>query len=114
VNRCGEDLRGLRLEVEEDNLPHWVSFKGLGEVSVCKGARVPLRILIELKGAPLGEEFTFPCAKAFYFGDHLEGGFCLELCRRCVWELIDGGRSNSPWEEGYDRYCRGALSQQVY
>ncbi|RKY74198.1 MAG: hypothetical protein DRQ14_02720 [Candidatus Latescibacterota bacterium] len=63
VNRGGEELRDLRLEVDEDNLPPWVSFvEGLGEVSASKGARVPLRMLVELEGAPSGGEFTLPLA----------------------------------------------------
>jgi len=71
VNRGGEELRDLRLEARDD-LPPWVSFKGLGEVSVCKGGRVPLRMLVELDEAPSGEEFTLPLALVDGFGRRWE------------------------------------------
>ena len=61
VNRGGEELRDLRLEARDD-LPPWVRLEGLGDVSVCKGDRVPLKMLVELEGAPSGEEFTLPLA----------------------------------------------------
>ena len=60
VNRFGEELRNLRLEARDD-LPPWVRFEGFEEVSVCKGSRVPLRVLVELEGASSGE-FTLPLA----------------------------------------------------
>ena len=46
VNRGGEELRDLRLEARDD-LPPWVRLEGLGDVSVCKGDRVPLKMLVE-------------------------------------------------------------------
>lgn len=86
VNRGLGELRNLRIEAGDD-LPSWVrSVEGLDEVSASEGARVALRMLVELEGAPLGEEFVLPFALVdgsgrrweFEVGAVVEGDFPLE------------------------------------